>query len=195
MKYIFTRKISRKNKLLLFYIVITLLVILILFLLSRQNGDHGTSEQTLNIVDQQKQLIEERSPKVTTPKGWKEVDCTKDKRVTKVTQLFPNDDKAIDCNDKTNVTYVVFGVDNTSFECLPENQVKGLTKTRQLLSYACEYITLGHTIYVKETANYGSGPFIKYTTESKPATTITSYSKDDGQFPNIKEVEQLISDM
>jgi hypothetical protein len=75
-----------------------------------------------------------------------------------VVLIYPNDDKATDCSDRTNLVFVSQDVyaPGEALHCLTTAEVAATQKSKPLENYACSTLTINEKQVIKEVTDQGT---------------------------------------
>ncbi len=125
--------------------------------LSRKSDDKKDSEPVAKTSEQKKetgQTITNTSPSFTftLPDGWSKMACEEASVL-----IFPDNDKATDCSDRTNLVFVSQDVYAPSepLHCLTQEEVAAVQKSKPLESYVCSTLTIDGKQVIKQVTDQG----------------------------------------
>ncbi|MGZ6004911.1 MAG: pilus assembly FimT family protein [Candidatus Saccharimonadales bacterium] len=123
-------------------------------------------------------------PTYTLPADWTEMTCNGGG--LKANLAYPNNDKAVSCDDRTNVMLIDFGAyPAANFKCMTASEVSQYNKTKPLSDYTCKEITIRGVKATNTIANYGGGLQANYDFNHTPQLHITYYSNANGKLTEL----------
>jgi len=131
----------------------------------------------------------------TLPSNWGEMTCQD------VTLIYPNDDKATDCNDRTNLINAAQNPNELTepAHCLSSQEIENIKKEKPLLSYDCSTLTVNGKQVIKEIMDQGPDEVssdvksvnYEFVQDNKPVTFCYN-STADGTLVHADIAEQIV---
>lgn len=134
----------------------------------------------------------------TLPANWSKLNCNAED--VSLVLLSSNDDKAVDCNDRTNT--VLVGQQKfdapTLPHCMSQDEVNAAKQHKPLEAYACSRLTVDGKLVIKESFDQGTDMdgnralSISYTFVQTHPLFFTYFATSDGNLPNVATVDQMV---
>ncbi len=167
--------------------------------LGRKNNDEKDPEPVAKTSEQKKetgQTITNTSPSFTftLPDGWSKMACDEG-----AVLIYPNDDKATDCNDRTNLVFVSQDVyaPTEALHCLSQEEVAAVQKSKPLESYTCSTLTINEKQVIKEVTDQGTDEAsnrvksVNYAFVQEKPLRLRYSSTKEGTLPHEDIAEQI----
>ncbi len=167
--------------------------------LGRKSEDKKDPEPVAKTSEQKKetgQTISNTSPSFTftLPEGWSKMACEEASVL-----IYPENDKATDCNDRTNLVFVSQDVyaPTEALHCLSQEEVAAVQKSKPLESYACSTLTISGKQVIKETTDQGTDEAsnrvksVNYVFVQEKPLRLRYSSTKEGTLPHEDIAEQI----
>ncbi len=151
----------------------------------------SNSEATQN-NDTTKTEVAEKKSAYTLPDGWSEMNC--DSIDSKMMLAYPDDDKAVDCDDRSNSMLIYTRAEpaDETIACLIEAEIENIEKSKPISDYTCEELDINGDKVVKSTGDYGGGLNLTYEFKNNSGKGVTYYAGVGGELKYADTIDAFV---